>query len=109
MSLEAFEPIPGIDRYVIAEFYSGDPYSRARFEPLLKRHFGLSLRQWRALRPLRLPATRYQRPVRARLVLLDAHAPGRKERSERPGVDGSSSREIDEGAATGDAADGDAD
>ena len=111
MSLEAFEPIPGIDRYLIAEFSSGDPYSRAKFEPLLKRHFGLSLRQWRALRPVRLPATRYQGPVRARLVLLDANAPSRTEqaRTAQPGADGTSNTEGAEGATRDDAADRDAD
>jgi hypothetical protein len=110
MSLEAFEPIPGIERYVIAEFHSGDPNSSAKFEPLLKRHFGLSLRQWRALRPVRLPATRYQGPVRARLVLLDANAPSRTEqaRTGQPGADGTPNAQGDQGATRDDAADGDA-
>jgi hypothetical protein len=75
MSLEAFEPIPGIRRYLIAEFHASDPRLNARLFPLLKRHFGLSRAAWRALRPVPLPGTRYQPPPRARLVILDPVTP----------------------------------
>jgi hypothetical protein len=74
MSLEDFEPIPGIDRYLIAEFSSTDPHLSARLGPLLRRHFELSLGQWRALRLVRLPGTRFQLPPRARLITLHPKA-----------------------------------
>jgi hypothetical protein len=111
MSLEAFEPIPGIERYLIAEFHSTDPAARAPFAPLLKRHFGLSLKQWRQLRPVRLPATRYQGPVHARLVLLAADAPERtlRERAPQPAADGATDAAGDDSAArSGDGPDSEA-
>jgi hypothetical protein len=81
MSLESFQRIPGIDRYLVAEFHSTDPHLMGEFRPLIARHFGLSPGQWRALRLVRLPGTRFQAPVRARLVVLDEN--GRARTDER--------------------------
>jgi hypothetical protein len=70
-TLEQFQPIAGIRRYLIAEFPSSDRRLGAKFGPLLERHFGLTLAQWKHLRRVPLAATRYQPAVPARLVMLD--------------------------------------
>lgn len=74
LTLDAFEPIPGIDRYLVAEFGSSDHRYEAKFAPLLADKLGLSRRQWRALKPLKLAGDRFQRPAPARLVILDRAA-----------------------------------
>jgi 4-amino-4-deoxy-L-arabinose transferase-like glycosyltransferase len=74
LSLEDFEPIPGIERYVVAEFGSSDRTYQVKFGPLLREHLGISLKQWRAIRPLRLPGDEFQRGAPARLVIRDGAA-----------------------------------
>lgn len=71
LTLEHFEPIVGIDRYLVAEFDTSDHRLHSAFTPLLKQQLGLSRRQWRALPQVNLAGNRFQRPARARLVVLD--------------------------------------
>jgi len=71
LTLEHFEPLPGITRYLVAEFDSSDHRLHSEFAPLLKRQLGLSRSQWRALPQAKLAGNRFQRAARARLVVLD--------------------------------------
>lgn len=67
--LERFRKLPGVDRYLVAEFHA-DRGRRKRFVKLLERYFGISGKAWNALPLVDLPATRYQPSLRARLIDL---------------------------------------
>jgi len=68
IKLESFEPVPGIDRYLVVEVHAGA--RRAAFESLVQRKLGVSLEAWRALPLAELPHSVYQPPVKAHLVQL---------------------------------------
>ena len=69
IGLERFRRLPGVQRYLVAEFHI-DASREKRFLKLLKRHFSLDRKAWEALPLVELPSTRYQPAVRARLIEL---------------------------------------
>lgn len=68
-SLESYQPIPGIKRYVLAEFQR--PSQGRELESELAKHFHLSPRQQRMLPLVTLPKTKFQPAVRARLLRVE--------------------------------------
>lgn len=72
VELERFEPVSGYSRYLIAEFHVGarNPERQKQLERLVRKHFRISAAEWRALPLVELPGSKYQPPVRARLVFL---------------------------------------
>ncbi len=72
VELERFEPVSGYSRYLIAEFHVGarNPERQKQLERLVRKHFKISAAEWRALPLVDLPGSKYQPPVRARLVFL---------------------------------------
>ena len=66
--LEKFQPVAGIERYLLVELHTG-PRQRA-LETLVRRNFGISREAWRGLPLVQLPHSRYQSPVKARLIQL---------------------------------------
>jgi dolichyl-phosphate-mannose-protein mannosyltransferase len=83
LRLEQFRPVRNIHRYLVIEIHVDGPQRIAEFEALVKRRFGLSQAQWRALPLVPLPHSIYQPAVPARLVeLSDAwlrrHAPRKR-------------------------------
>jgi hypothetical protein len=81
--LEHFRPVRGIERYLIVEFHVDEADRQATLESLVEKHFGLSPEEWRALPLVRLPHSKYQPPVAARLVNLprDRAPRGRRKRA----------------------------
>jgi 4-amino-4-deoxy-L-arabinose transferase-like glycosyltransferase len=69
MALEKFEPVPGIEDYVIAEFERSN--QQRSIEPLIAHHFHVSPRHWEAQPLLKLEKSEFQPPVRARLLRLE--------------------------------------
>ncbi|HTQ04996.1 MAG TPA: glycosyltransferase family 39 protein [Polyangiaceae bacterium] len=68
IALDEFKEIPGVTRYLVAEFERSS--QTPQLEALLQEHFHLSPRRWRALPVVRLAHTQFQRPVKARLLRL---------------------------------------
>jgi hypothetical protein len=68
VALDEFEPVPGVKRYLVAEFERQSHVSD--LEALVERHFHVSRREWRRLPVVHLPRTPFQPPVRARVVEL---------------------------------------
>ncbi len=81
--LEHFRGVRGIDRYLVAEFHIGAGEGRAAVGSLVEEHFGLSAEEWRALPLVRLPHSKYQAPVAARLVQLAQDRAGRGRRKHK--------------------------
>jgi len=67
--LERFQPVSGIDRYLVVELHVGDARRNA-FEKLITRKLRISPEAFRALPLVPLPHSRYQPAVNARLVQL---------------------------------------
>jgi len=66
VALEHFQPVPGVRRYLVAEF---EHASRVHdLEALVEQQFHISRREWRSLPLVRLEHTQFQVPVRARVV-----------------------------------------
>jgi 4-amino-4-deoxy-L-arabinose transferase-like glycosyltransferase len=68
-SLESFEPLPGVKRYLVAEFER--PSQGLQFEDELSKRLHVSRRKWRATPVLALPKTKFQPAVRARVVAFE--------------------------------------
>jgi len=68
IKLENFQPVAGIDRYLVIELHTGG--RQAAFESLLQRKLGLSRETWRALPLVAVPHSVYQPAVKARLIQL---------------------------------------
>jgi hypothetical protein len=75
LRLETFRRVPGIERYLVAEFHTASDVRQARLESLVQARLGLSPEAWRELPLLDLPETIYQPAVRARIVELDGSTP----------------------------------
>lgn len=73
VSLDEFEPVPGVKRYLVAEFERTSQVPE--LEALAEKHFHLTRREWRSLPIVRLPHSAFQPPVRARLVHVHATTP----------------------------------
>jgi hypothetical protein len=71
--LERFRPVPGVQRYLLAEIHVHSSDRGAQLESLVQSRMGIPLDVWRALAPLDLPGTTYQPPVTARLIVFDGN------------------------------------
>jgi hypothetical protein len=68
VALDHFEPVPGVRRYVVAEFERASRIPE--LEALVEKEFHVSPREWRRTPLVHLPHTAFQRPVRARMLYL---------------------------------------
>jgi uncharacterized membrane protein len=82
MTLESFRKRPGVERYLVAEFHVEGARAK-QFASLLRKHFGLDQKAWKALPLVELPETRYQPGVRARVVDASSAAPKKAKRKAR--------------------------
>jgi hypothetical protein len=84
LRLDKFAPVPGVNRYLIAEFNATGERRQAELASLVQARFGLSPQAWRDLPLLDLPRTPFQPAVPAHLIEFDgkvAKAPRRHRHS----------------------------